>query len=482
MTNQQTSGEDQMRAFAVPRGSRPLYAVPSESWHSLLTKAKTPNDYARSNQDNDLFPNSVKPWPFDLLSVKKFLNHNEHHSTCVLTKARATCGLGFKTPSEIKKSKQKQGDIEAPEPAETEANERSRVSEVLDGLCRTTFKDVLDASIEDYHNIGNGYIELVRDESYKITGIHFLPGESVWIKEERTQIFYEIRPADGGVQRYFAPFGERDAVVDMLGLSDRRETVSEVIHFPKTSSLSRWYGYPDWLSATASVELVQMITQNHFDYHNNRGVPEFFAIFKGTTLDKATWETIESKMVSTVGLGNAYKSLALNIPNPSLEVEVIKLAMEGKSPDTFAEQLDALAYKIVTAHRVPPLLAGIQVPGKLGATNELPNALKAFQTLVIGPAQDSITTILHKTLGDASLNGGLGLNPDDFQMRTILDVIDVGETDTIARMRQTLPEAQAEGRDLSAGLKKSLDAMNDSEKRSVMADAVASVLLRMVRA
>ncbi len=102
---------------------------------------------------------------------------------------------------------------------------------------------------------------------------------------------------------------------------------------------------------------------------------------------------------------------------------------------------------------MPPLLAGILIPGKLGATNELPNALLASQTLVCGQAQRNIKQILGKTLGNSALNGGLDLKIEDFAFRKISEEIDIGQMDTVSRMRETIPEAKKKGCKIEDGLK-----------------------------
>ena len=135
---------------------------------------------------------------------------------------------------------------------------------------------------------------------------------------------------------------------------------------------------------------------------------------------------------------------------------------------------------IVSAHGVPPLLAGIQIPGKLGSTNELPNALMAFQALVIQQAQKVISSALINTLGNATLNGGLGLGADNFRLRKITDVISLSKMDTVSRMRQTVPEAKSEGRDLEAGLKKALAEGDDEAVAQITAKAVSIVIDRLL--
>ncbi len=100
---------------------------------------------------------------------------------------------------------------------------------------------------------------------------------------------------------------------------------------------------------------------------------------------------------------------------------------------------------------MPPLLAGIQVPGKLGAQNEMPNTMAAFQALVVGQDQQLWSRALGRTLG--SPEAGLGLAETDFDFWTIMDEIDLAVLSTVGGMKESLPEAKAGGRDLKAGPK-----------------------------
>ena len=123
--------------------------------------------------------------------------------------------------------------------------------------------------------------------------------------------------------------------------------------------------------------------------------------------------------------------------------------MDNKLEDEINASSDPLALMIVSAHRVPPLLAGIQIPGKLGATNELPNALSAFQKLVIDEAQTIFHETLGLTLGHGS-DGIRGLDMDDFAFSSILDEFNIGQMDTMSRMREPVTGSD---RDLEDGLK-----------------------------
>jgi hypothetical protein len=257
----------------------------------------------------------------------------------------------------------------------------------------------------------------------------------------------------------FARFGEGAELLVRLkdNLKDKTN-VSEVIHFRQSSNLNRWYGMPRWLAATASIELMQALHQFSFDFFINRGVPEFILVIKGGKMAKPDWDKVEQALKANIGTGNSHKTMALNLTDPNMDVVVEKLAMEGTGDSTMLKDMsETLALSIVSAHGVPPLLAGILIPGKLGSANELPNALQSFQALVVGPMQTCVSTTLGVSLGDPKYNGGLGLVKGDFKLKKITEELDLGQMDTVSRMKQPLATAQAQGRDLSAGLKKAVE-------------------------
>lgn len=434
----------------------------AENWHDAIKMVPVADQEEQSSDQR--VQQGRKAHPFVMQAAIEFKNQNPHHSTCIEAKSRATCGLGFKS---------------------------DKVADELDELCDGTFQDVINAIGEDYWQVGNGYMEVTRNDAGKIVGLHHISAPRVHICIENNYTHhFEVCGENGTGNRIMAPYGELQDFLKRLktgsrvkddgGVPDTTPTPdialyggygdpsqrSEIIHFPRRTSMNQWYGYPDWLSAIAVIELMQCLVQERYDFFQNRGVPEFFLFLLGKKLDDPSWSKIERAMQATIGKGNQHKSLALNIPEPDMEIQVEKLAMDGKGDTNYTSMAESLALDIVTAHRTPPLLAGIQIPGKLGAVNELPNALLAFQVLVIGPEQNSFQSTLGATLGNTKLNGGLGVRKKDFEFKKITEEIPLGmgqqqpgagkpglkELDTMGRMRT--PAASANGRDLSAGVKK----------------------------
>lgn len=457
-------------------------AVPS--WYQLIMKAEAALPIA----SNVGTATGRKSRPFDFQTIQKFRDANVHHSRCILTKARAAVGLGFRAEGEKDPEEEQALAVStpgaAPSSGMSKMDERSKAEEVLDPLCEVSLADVMNDVAEDYFDVGNAYLEVVRDKGGQILGLHHIPANTVHIHIENAlkQRHYEVTPV-GAQMVLFAKFGDYESFKtrNKIKEPDEQTTHSEVIHIRQPSSRTKWYGFPDWLSCVAYVELQQMMVQFLFDFFNNRGCPDLLLTVLGAKVSESDWKALREALSSTVGRGNQHKTSQLNIPDENAKVQIDKFSHDGgQDAEMFASVSDQNGMMIVSAHGVPPLLAGIQIPGKLGSTNELPNALMAFQALVIQQAQKVISSALINTLGNATLNGGLGLGADNFRLRKITDVISLSKMDTVSRMRQTVPEAKSEGRDLEAGLKKALAEGDDEAVAQITAKAVSIVIDRLL--
>ena len=160
----------------------------------------------------------------------------------------------------------------------------------------------------------------------------------------------------------------------------------------------------------------------------------------GGTIAAPDWDKINKAIQGNVGQGNSYKTMAMQIADPNIKIQLEKLMTENAGANDFSEKSVSIASEIVTAWGVPPLLAGVHIPGKMGSNNELPNSMVAFQTLKVEPLQNMITFKLATTLGNDELNGGLDLTPDDFILNTILDRYDLTALNTMSTMKNNIAE------------------------------------------
>ncbi|MEK7862880.1 MAG: hypothetical protein AAB295_06400 [Chloroflexota bacterium] len=438
-----------------------------QSWADVLRKE---NLGAGASNRPTQGGRKVQPANFEMCS--RFKTINVYHSTCIEAETNSTVGLGFAS---------------------------DKVKKTLDPLCVRSFGSVIRPGGEDFFATGNGYLEVVRDApGGKILGLHHMqsPPTFAFVEEDGRTFHYEFE-AGAGMSLTGSSFGSATGLIKMPRFGDSKRffakfkdrapksgaTISEVIHFADPSALSRWYGMPKWLANTVAMELMHALDQREFDFFINRGVPEFIFLVTGAKVGVDDWKVIKTAMQAHIGLGNSHKTFAANIPDPNAKVQVEKLDAEGADQgDRYSKMTDALALKIVSAHQVPPLLAGIQLPGKMAAANELPNAIRAFQILKVGPAQEVFQDTLATPLGDPTENGGLGLTADDFKLKKITDELDLDAMETSSRMRETEPEAAAAGRDLKDGLKKELTSKDREAAGEVLAHALAAIMAQSDRA
>lgn len=418
-----------------------------------------------SNQDDTALEQGQWFPRFDMQAAKELTKNNPHHSTCLGVKRDATVGLGFvnvgEEPGNAEVTGLEPGGIQ--EMLLKQIPVESKVDKVLDPLCDDSFQDVINDVAEDHWTLGQGYIEVVRetpgDQRSPITGLYPIPGESTTYWRHGGHKYHFVVNVDGEEKHWprfgrIAEFQELIKRSGRVGVIQEGAPISEVIPFKSSSSRDQYYGMPGWLSAVADIELSAALRQFKLDFYYNRGVPEYIFLYKGD-MDDPEWNKVVQQLTGNVGIGKSHKSVVMKTPpNPDTGLEIIRLAMDNfNGEEEFKDTKDALDMGIITAHRVPPLLGGIQIPGKMGAANEFVQQLTSFQALLINHAQRLFQRNLGQTLGNSTFAPGLGLTQEDFRLRRITDVLDTGSLDTVSRMRQSPQSAQAEGRDISEGVR-----------------------------
>ena len=415
--------------------------------------------------------------PYNYQALYDLVDSNPYHQACVEAKINSTVGLGFQSEADLERKRAKKLGVPLEDLPSTE-KEIPKIDRVLNPLCAVSWLDTLKAVVEDLYVVGWGALEVVRKGrslNAPIVGIYHYPAPQllVYLEDHRAANWHYQSMGDeaGGIIAY-AKFGDRRGLMrraqanSFVNLSQALSgsgslrnlrndgLVTEIIPIRNPSARDRFYGKVDYLGAVASIELSRMVIQNEFDFHLNRGVPELLVALIGASLSPGDNARLNATLANHIGQGNQHKTALITLRNPEAKLQVEKLAMDQKGDGSrFAINAEACGSQIVTAHGVPPILAGIQITGKLGAANETVQSLQLFHLLKIGPAQNVIMQALRCTLADSSLNGGLDLSPDDCTLTSLLDEIDLGEADTMARMRQSPHEAAAEGRDMQDGLK-----------------------------
>jgi capsid portal protein len=402
------------------------------------------------------------PQPIKIDQLYALKDISGHHSSCIQAKKYATVGLGFIDDGEnVSKSST---DQEAAEAARSllsgQGYVTSKVDDLLDPLTLFGFANELLDVAEDFMDCGTGYLEVCRDDKGRIVGLSHIPAKDVWFCTYDGKVFFQYQPLGYGspVCRYWSRFGlsQKKWLMSSDGplknFKGKESDVSELIPFIQPSNRTKYYGYPDWISATVDIDLLKKSKQYKADFYHNRGVLDKILIVTGESVDPKAWEKIEGAVRGSIGGGNNFGSMCLNLGNPDAKVDVKNMGAEGDTEEQFAKDTETLTQNIVSSHGVPPLLANILIPGKLGASNEFVNALVGFQLLRINAYQNVFSKMLASTLGHKK-DGIEGLGPEDFRLRSITSQINLNCLETIGKMRSEVTSGENKGRDLEKGVK-----------------------------
>jgi capsid portal protein len=450
----------------------PIYDLFPKGAKNLLRGVNVKTSPPESNLNNDSttsFNYTIYPQPISFSSVIKLKDISTHHNSCIQTKKYSTVGLGFYGDDEIvdndKTVEEVAEDVEGAKANTTVAeivsllsgNQRvnSKVDDLLDPFTYFGFSNELMDATEDFMDTGTGYLEVAKDAEGTITGISHTPVADLWPAKMGNILFYVYRNPNGS-DKFFALFGRKDELIAKYpdGSKPNPEDVSEIIPFIMPSNRVKFYGYADWLAAVVDIDLTAMAKQYKADFYSNRGVLDFLISVLGTSVDDKQWAEIKGIASGAQGAGKNYRNGAINLTAENASVQVDKLAMDMNTEEQFAKDVEVLSQNIVSAHRTPPLLANILIPGKLGATNEFINALIAYQLLTIGPYQQIIQSQLGRTLGNSDFNGGLDLDADSFRLRTLTSQINITGLDAVSRSRTEATDGDTNNdRDYEDGVK-----------------------------
>lgn len=357
--------------------------------------------------------------PFSFPGATLFRQFNAHHGACLDILPTLTLGAGF--------------------------HSGFKIEDALDPLCGSgSFLDELVSAIDNRYELGQGYLEIVRedpsDSRSEIQGVHWLQAEKMFRLEapamedgrrkmhlrgfaESPETAFASTLSAGSLSTIptsvgpiHAPFGFAKEFIREHDLdAEHVSQMSEVIDFRVRCTRNTAYGIPRWLSATTGLELMQAGIQHEFDYFYNRGMPHWLLFLNGAKISNEVWLKMLAEMQQHVGEGNSFKGAMFNIEEEGLKPEMFQLGSSETTKSRYVENSDEMAMHVVTAHGVPPKLASVVLPGRIGATNEMVMEIWAFQVTRLFHEQRHISKVLARTLGNPDCGGRqLGLSKEDF--------------------------------------------------------------------
>lgn len=175
------------------------------------------------------------------------------------------------------------------------------------------------------------------------------------------------------------------------------EGVNQLVFIKYEDNNMDYYALPNYYSALRWIKADYLMSEYNLAAINNGFSPSIvFKFFKKPTPEerRLNAETIKAQHG---GAKNAGKAIIFYADGKDLAPEVQTL--DATNIDARLLQVaEQIIQNIITAHRAHPQLLGIQVPGKLGYSNELLQSWEIFNNMVIKPERKLILDAFREVL------------------------------------------------------------------------------------
>lgn len=184
-----------------------------------------------------------------------------------------------------------------------------------------------------------------------------------------------------------------------IGVWDPNKTdeFNQLVFISYSENGMDYYSLPNYYSAMRWIKADYLMSEYNLAAINNGFSPSIvFKFFKKPTPEerRLNAEAIKSQHG---GAKNAGKAIIFYADGKDLAPEVQTL--DATNIDQRLLQVaEAIIQNIITAHRAHPQLLGIQVPGKLGYSNELLQSWEIFNNMVIKPERKLILDAFREVL------------------------------------------------------------------------------------
>lgn len=325
-----------------------------------------------------------------------------------------------------------------------------------------TLGDIFKQTYMDFGTIGNGWIELLRendDPNGLPVGLVHAPGIMMRI---RSNLYgYVMLSIDTSKVAYFRPlFSDAN---DERAKGKNGETLNEMLYFRRYHPGSPWYGVPRIVPAIRAIKGSLYASERNIRYFLNKALPDWLVLVTGKTdsinEDEMTafMRDIENHLLN-VCKGDDYRTLVMEVP-AGIEVDMKKVSVDVEDA-SHIQYTETNSDLILRANAMMPNRVGKIESGNIGGgTGE--TQIEIYKNSTVKPAQEmferQINAILH-----ADRPKGLGLKTLLFKFDEIDSIDEKREADVAGIIAGTGWMTVNEGRAyMSQFLKTKLDPIDE---------------------
>ena len=328
------------------------------------------------------------------------------HSAILSSKLAYTIGTDFIYSDDLKANQQSWAD-------DVNANEES-------------LRDVFNLVSKDYITFGNAWIQSVKVGSR--TNYYYIDATKVRIKTDRSAII---------VSDYWREIGNgKYSTKPHVEISLNKKKGTHAIQLMRHSPEYNFYGLPDYIGALNWIDVEYRIPKYNLDRFDNGFFPSALIQMFGSPPEGTTAKQYVKSMVSNfTGEANNSKIVAEMLDSPEQAAKIT--TFESEKQGEFEKLAEMAKVNIISAHRIPPVLAMIETAGKLGGNQQISESHNLFMNSVIIPDfQEPLLRFFNKLISVAGFKFTIEIN--QLNSLTLVDKINPHDVLTVNEQRELL--------------------------------------------
>ncbi len=301
-----------------------------------------------------------------------FLDVNTWHRRCVYLKAAITGALGWQLITD-NENKDIDEDHRAIQALLHTPNARGQ-----------TFSLLLYHLLIDYYALGNGWLEVVRNNRGQVSEIYHIPARTMRCKADSTG-YWQVRSFKK---------------VEFAAWGNERGSINEALHLKNYDPMDDYYGVPEWLPAMATMGLDrECVEYNTYSFRNGM-TARFIIVVEGGELTRKARSALKKFIQSNMtGIKNAGRTIVISSDDPNVKIRIERINKDANLKDlSFTQSRQYSRDEIVSAHGVPPRMLGIMSAGQLGGAGEIKGQMQVFRDIIIAPEQRRLEQLINSTI------------------------------------------------------------------------------------
>ena len=338
--------------------------------------------------------------PYDLDTLAGLYDSSAIHNAAVAARVMNTVGLGFEFVETIKAKRRLEKAAGEPERLarvrKAIQDEKQKLEDIFENTNKEeTFNETMIKIWQDVLTVGNGYMEIGRNNAGEIGYVGHIPGTLMRVRRKRDG-YVQIAKSNKISAVFFRNFQD-------LETEDPINTDSnpnEIIHFKTYSPKNTYYGIPSAVSAAAAIVGDKFAKEYNIDYFENKAIPRYAIILKGAKLSNKSKQELINYFRKEVK-GRNHGTLVIPIPaslgsDSDIRFEKLEAGIQDSSFDKYRK---SNRDEILVANRVPAPKVGVYDNANLAVSRD---ADKTFKTQVIGPDQSVVEKRLNRVVSEFS--------------------------------------------------------------------------------